>query len=203
MVPSMEEASRVMGPYFEVLRTAIRNAINYYMSLPAKDRAERLSNRSRASIIYDSMKVEVIAAFDKLPNPPHVIQRRGQLLILIGGKFLMKLKKLDKRYRPSYIPTQTALRFMTHNQDQPAFAFLDDIPPVTNVIAGYVWNESETEADVYVVCPQGKDNAWKIPLSVQVVLTESVQSEKVKRKRQVVARSIPVAKNGTGGDQHG
>lgn len=166
MLATREEAIEILGPYLQTLRSCVRAAGDYYMQrIPAEDRLW-VSARSRACLIYDAMLHLTRTEFAAMPKVS-LTMRRGQLRIIIEGRFHMKLKKLNgERLRPSNIQTQPVYEFMHQIQ----FDFPDAPPALTNIVVGYRLNKTQSAIDgVFIICPNGDVNAWNIDVDDEVL----------------------------------
>lgn len=88
-----------------------------------------------------------------------VQERDGRVLFIIEDRLCLAFKKLDQRLRSRSSPTRRSRRFELN------LPLGIDLPPeLTNVIAGYTLDAVGTPEQMYVTCPNGKTNAWVLPL---------------------------------------
>jgi len=162
MLSTKEQAKNDLSGLFDRIWRCIDGAIHDWQErITAGDKAV-LKKRSRASFINDWMCHRAKEEFKDEPNM-RIVEKRGYLRLIIGGIYQVRLKKLDKKMRPSHIPTQTVMAFMRQLQ-----ATLPNMPEsVTNLYAGYQWNATETaQKGVYIVCPNGLyHNEWVLEIS--------------------------------------
>jgi hypothetical protein len=88
-----------------------------------------------------------------------VREKRNRVLFIISDKICVSFKKFDDNLRTRNYPTQQALAFegQTLHMDLPS--------EVTNIFAGYLFNQAETEYELFITCPVGKKNEWHLKLS--------------------------------------
>lgn len=195
MPVSREEARAILDPYLEKLHTCISTAVSTYQTMDPHYRAI-LSPRSRATFISDFMKQRAFELLAQIPGLRPSFQR-GQFLVYVEDKLRLRLKKLDKQKRPSNYLTRRALSFLNTNQS--ALSFEDEAPPITDVVAGYQWNEHQTSLEgIFVVCPEGRGLRWDFEVTATTVegtvVDMPVQSEEAQRPvRRVKPKAIPVS----------
>ena len=133
-----------------------------YRSHPSKYLDVQLvhSATTKSSIRRDHIVDEIQALFDDDDGVRFETKRR-RLMMVVEETLRISFKKLRSSLLPGYIPTQQALRFM--NQQPP----LPGMPEITNVIAGYRPNETNTDVGVVLlVCPDGRKVEWYMDLTV-------------------------------------
>jgi len=86
-------------------------------------------------------------------------ERHGQRRLWIKGKVCIRVKKLNRRFQPSNIPTQATFEFLNQFPlEIPAQLKLPDMPSATNLFLGYRVTATQTAIQgVYIVCPKGED----------------------------------------------
>lgn len=191
MALTLEEAQDLLGPYLDRLFMCINGAVKSYVARDPEERAI-LKPRTRAGIINDFMVHKALSELD-LPGV-RIKWHRGQFMLIIEDKARIRLKKLNKRLRPSNIPTQQALSFL--NQEQVHFSFPDESPPLTDLVAGYQWNQLETGAGIWIVCPNQRTNQWVLAVedpahAAEVHSHPSVSPSTVDRPRRVRPKVAP------------
>lgn len=157
-----EDAERLLAPLLDTIRDCIADAIREYRNLDSGLRW-KLRKRSRSSMINDFMAFNARSRLAGLEGV-YFSEYRGLFSVYVGDGIRLRFKKLDSRLRPSYIPTGQANDFMC--QVNPPM--LDGMPvPPTNLIAGYrVETMPLSTPAIYVVCPDGKRNAWELRVNV-------------------------------------
>lgn len=203
MVPTVEEMSRDLEGFLTGIWRSVANAVERFERLPSDDKLD-YSRRTMASIINDFM---VSNARKEFPEGSDVrwYDRRGQFLLCIKGKYRIKFKKLDRGLRPSNIPTMQALEFL-HQGMLPSRGHIQLLlpgmpPPMTNLVAGYRWSAVGEKPDIFMVCPNGSDNAWEhklegppSPENVHVLEVEVAESTERERKPRVTAKKTVAEK---------
>jgi len=104
-----DEAEAVLAAHQGRLHAAIEAGVSHYQSLPPEHRAI-YPPRVQSNIIHAAM---VFAARDLFQGVSGVELResRGQLLVALEDKLLIRLKKLTSKHRSSNIPTARAVNF--------------------------------------------------------------------------------------------
>ena len=159
MIISKEKANALLQPFIETIATCIENAILEYNEINIKYRI-RFTPRSKANIINDFIVANAKLELPKLDSV-HVSDCKNPFSVYIGDYFKLRFKKFNCCLRPLYIPTIQMK------------SLLDQIPmtnmpeQVTNILAGYVWRDAtHTQRDIYITCPNGKQNAWELKITV-------------------------------------
>lgn len=119
-------------------------------------------------------------AAEEMPDI-RVCIRRGRLLFIIGEQLCVSFKKLDRRLRSRNIPTRQARGFTAQ---QPRLLSLP--PELTNLIAGYQLDGSETKFELWVTCPDGGQHVWEWPIAgfgVLEITPMPAATEETGRKR--------------------
>lgn len=92
--------------------------------------------------------------------------RRGRVLFTIADLVRVSFKKLNGRLRPRNIPTRQNRAFLGQRLDpQPPLTGLEDVPFMTNVVAGYVQDPADMRLHVHVICPLDESNYWDLELA--------------------------------------
>lgn len=203
MINTPDHAAEILGPYLPVLHQVVRRAVAKWMALPVVNRMAKRST-TRANWIYDEM---VEAAFEELQGIEAIALKvtRGYLRITIAGQFSVKLKKLNDRLRPSNVRTKASQAFV--NQ---VMLEIEDAPaPLTNIFLGYKWDATETEIEVYIVCPIGDNNLWNIQITADgtggaavgapaPIAPTPITPEPQRTRRRPVAKKRPAEQQNTG-----
>lgn len=117
---------------------------------------------TRARIMRDLIVEHARMAFSG-DKKVRIIDRRGMIVFLLSGSaanIALRFKKFDKYLRCSNARTLQATRFASQYQ-----LFADVLPSVVHLNAGYRTNETWTEIECFIACPDGlRSNAWTINL---------------------------------------
>jgi hypothetical protein len=117
----------------------------------------KISRRSRASLIHDNIVHRAKELFNDTDEVSFKVIR-GLFVLFFGGYVCLRFKKLDKRKRSSNIQTQQTLSFMNQME-------IPDIPQTTKMVAGYQFNDLETDFAVYITYPNGSSSVpWNMLL---------------------------------------
>ena len=151
----LDQVFRELSPYIPGLEGTRAYAENQYDSLPDNIKAQARP-RSQSSLMNDF----VVAGLRKtLLSFPAVTtyDKYGQTVIAIklsSCTVNIKCKKISKRLRISFIPTQTAMKFMDNSIYQ--LSYLD---PVINLFLGFLWNDIRTKIEkIYILHPYGPNH---------------------------------------------
>lgn len=188
-----DQVLRELSPYIPGLESARTYAENQYDSLPDSIKAQARP-RSQSSLMNDF----VVAGLRKtLLNFPEVTtyEKYGQTIIAIrmsSCTINMKCKKINKRLRISFIPTQKAMEFMDNSIYQ-----LSYLEPVINLFLGFLWNDIRTKIErIYILHPHGANHFdWECEITkpseeIQappppIELTDSTRSKKRVKPRKM------------------
>lgn len=203
MIVTRDEALRILAPYLETIRRCVRTGVDHYLTQVPPEARAWYSARTRASIIHDAIVQSAYHEFSAIPGV-QLENRRGYLEVIIDGRLRLRWKKLNAGLRPRNIPTQQTYEFMHQLQ----FDFPDAPPSLTNIIAGYRWNTTQTDIlGVYIVCPNGATNAWHIDVDAELLPQTIQETEdrvthiRPRTRRRVVPKDRP-AHDESAGDRH-
>jgi len=150
-----DKVLRELTPYIPGLESARAYAENEYDSVPDNIKAQARP-RSQSSLMNDF----VVAGLRKtLLNFPEVTtyDKYGQTIIAIrlnSCTVNIKCKKINKRLRISFIPTQKAMKFMDNSIYQ-----LSYLEPIINLFLGFLWNDIRTKIEkIYILHPYGANH---------------------------------------------
>jgi len=150
MMDMEEQVLRELSPYIPALEAARAYAEDQYSSLPANIKAQARP-RSQTSLMNDL----VVAGLNQtLLSFPEVTtyDKYGQTIIVVrltSCTVKIKCKKVNKRLRISFIPTQQAMEFMNNSVYQQSY-----LNPVINLIFGFLWNDIRTKIErIYILHP--------------------------------------------------
>ena len=155
MLVTQEEAEVELRPIQTALNDAIRRALAYFVET-FKDERWYQTPRTEASLIHDLM-VRFIR--ETLESVPGIVfrSRNGAFVIDYLGRYLIKPKKLDKRFRTRNIPTQSVMDFI---RQQPELPGMPEIP--TNLHIGYRKSHiAIADSSVWVTCPNDSRLEWR------------------------------------------
>ncbi|WP_327691093.1 hypothetical protein OG870_17375 [Streptomyces sp. NBC_00461] len=160
---SAEAATRILSPHLDSIGLCIDQGWKRWRALLARD-AELgviISNRSRASLVYDFIRYEAMNTFDGNPKVT-VSDSRGFLLLTFADKIVMRFKKFrDGSLRTSSIPTQQSIEYA--NQVLPG---MDEL---THLVAGYLPDETGLDLRLAAItCTLDKDQLWVLDLDLGI-----------------------------------
>lgn len=141
-------------------------------------------------------------------------------LFYINELARVSFKKLSRNRRHSNYPTHQALAFDAQTWPYDSGADVagmgaipvplwsaDALPPrATNLVAGYVANDAETDFDICIICPDGLGNAWEWQLNAADIIeiaaagdpAATAAAAKIRRRRlPIKMRSEAATKQGT------
>jgi len=167
MLIRVDEAKKIITPEIAArLAYCCASAFrDWFEEVSDKGRAVS-SSRTKASFINDHMVHYAKTAFTNLTEAK-LIPKYGRYQLLLKGRLLFKMKKLNHNLRPSNIPTKTVINFnaqlMPPKYDtQLRFSNMPD--DITHLIAGYKEDSLKTGMSAFIICPDGKRNHWILPL---------------------------------------
>lgn len=175
-VQTQDEAEEFFAPHIDRIATALLSGIYEHDASDSGLRAKQTS-RTRSSSINDLIVHHAQVGFGGVGN---VRWRRkfGARELVLDNTYCMRFKKLGSGLRPLSEATQLFMDFLGQVQQM-----LPKTPdPLTNVVAGYVMNKEGVVSSIWIVCPDGRRNKWKIALPMDVIEPASFQ-----------AKSIPIA----------
>ncbi len=151
---SEAEAREILSRYEVKIHECIQAGWDAYMGYDPSIRSVH-TPRTRANCVRDHIVSEVRTKFGTNGTRLHE-QTDGLFCLSVEDRILIKFKKFDDEKKSSNIPTQQAMDFVTQQYDLPGFR------SVTNLIAGYDLNESQTSIkSISIACPNGDDsNSW-------------------------------------------
>ncbi|MEU8952080.1 hypothetical protein [Streptomyces sp. NPDC048489] len=155
------EAKEVLSPHLEKISACIDQGWQRWRKL-VDDDAELgliLSNRSRASIVYDCIRYEALMAFHG-KDDVHVSEKRGFMLLTFGDKIVLRFKKFrDAGMRTSGLPTQQSRDF--------AAQVLPGMDELTHLVAGYLPDDTGIGLHLAAItCSLDDDQLWVLELDL-------------------------------------
>jgi hypothetical protein len=131
---------------------------------------------------------------------------RNRPLFWMSERGRVSFKVVDKNLRHHNYPTQQALAFDaqrwppdTDIAESAALWFPDALPPpATNLVAGYLMNDTETAHTVYLICPDGAGYAWYWPLTRAdiVELMQAADRAATAAAEKIQRRPLPLRRKG-------
>lgn len=164
MIRTLEMAQGDLAEYVRAFETCVRDALQDFVTDFAPQR-HKLSAITQANIIHDMIVYRVEQHFGTDRDTRAFLHRKGNLkqLVIGGGLYKARLKKVDEKLLTKNIATRAATSFIWQ-EDQRSFA---ETPAPTNINVGYqiVNPAALTESKVWVTCPFGNTVAWEWELS--------------------------------------
>lgn len=181
---SEQKAMSELQPYIADMETCITAGLRRYAT-DHKQLRHGYSRRSESSLINDCMLNEVRRVFSSKPGV-NVLVKRNSAMLNIGGKYLLRFKKLDHRRGASYIRTGVAVRFA-------AQLTLVDGAKTTNLFVGYVRDDGELlKSTAWIMCPAGDRIAWRNsitpPTPAAIPLRPATSRDEKKPRRRVTGK---------------
>lgn len=184
MTNPSEKHIRVIYPHLSTIRELIVLSIADY-NRECNDIRHKTSRRSRASLIHDNMVHRAKQLFDNIDGvTPDVI--RGLFVLFFGSDVCLRFKKLDKKKLSCNILTQQTLSYMNQME-------IPDIPQTAKMIAGYQFDDLETDFSVYITYPNGSSSMpWSLLLeeSTDNVMEMQSPDTEVTSKKGVALKFI-------------
>lgn len=157
-----EEAHAVLGNLFPLFHSATLEGVRDYQREYGPN-AHRHSIRSIRNIIRDHIVDRLRFAVDGMPGV-RVFERNNLFLFNFYDKFLIKVKKLDEEMHASLASTQLSFDFDNNFDDQLCLDI--ELIGATLCYLGYVPNPRDHDnPDVWLVCPNGEEIYWGIPMT--------------------------------------
>lgn len=127
-----------------------------------------LSNRTRASIVYDCIRHEALTAFEGADDVT-ISEERGFLLLTFDGQIILRFKKFrGDSLRTSSAPTKQAMEYAAQT--------LPGMESLTHLVAGYLPDDVGIELKrAAITCPVGTGVEWIIDLDLSRVVGGAVE----------------------------
>lgn len=160
MIISVAEARGLLGPHIPTLKKCVDAGL-YDFNVEHGSNRHYLSPHSRAMIIRDLIIFHVRKAFDGKEGVS-IIEKGRLFLLNIGGKILLRFKKMNERMLASNVPTKQALDFSRQQ-----LSFKGFLTPITNMNVGYIPNDVWTYPEkVIIACPNDmSSNHWHMDIT--------------------------------------
>ncbi|MEV4863284.1 hypothetical protein [Streptomyces ossamyceticus] len=157
------EAAQVLSPHLDDIGSCLKQGWQRWRDL-IDGNAELgliLSNRSRASFVYDCIRYEATQAFHAKEGV-HLSEKRGVMLLTFGDKIVLRFKKFrDAGMRTSGIPTQQSRDF--------AAQVLPGMEELTHLVAGYLPDEAGIGLHLAAItCSLDDDHLWVLDLDLEI-----------------------------------
>lgn len=164
--PPKEHLERIY-PHLPTVKKLVDLAVADY-NRECNDIRHKTSRRSRASIIHDNLVYRAKELFDGSDGISYKVIR-GMFVLFFGGYVCLRFKKLKKNKLSCNILTQQTLSYMNQME-------IPDIPQTTKMIAGYQFNDLETDFSVYITYPHGSSSIpWSLLLETSTVNVEDLR----------------------------
>jgi len=155
-LPSPESVMEDLREVTPLLGGAIRAALDQFEREHTSHR-HYYTPRTQASVIHDLMAATATRALDTVPDAK-CLTVNGGFVIIIGQKYIIKLKKMDRRLRTRNIPTQTVMDFRCQ---RPMQLHLPHVPKETHLFCGYIPLDAELRhSPLWATCPIGENIRW-------------------------------------------
>lgn len=160
-----KEVKEILNPYSELIYNEIQNGFQDYIDNDLVN-AHIHNNCTKSNLISSYIIYRIRKLVFEKPELKLIEQQR-MIILLVKDKVAIRFKKLDKDYKSLNIPTKQSRKFRNRSLN---FKGTSAIP----VDAGWRLNEFYTEIeDISFVCPDGKNNLWRIPLEdISVIKTQ-------------------------------
>ncbi len=139
VLPTKEEALRIIGPHLAVMSAAQRAAWTQWVELRSTSIGAAVTPRGRANLVYDLMVAQVEAVL-----PGGMCGRSRGFLVVDFQDLSVRLKKLDANLAPRSIPTNQSVMFEEQAQIVDPIQ-LELWPTGPMLILGYVLDETGIE----------------------------------------------------------
>lgn len=153
---SKEDAKQVLLPYGQLFYDAIVNGFEDYKINDLKN-AHIHNNTTKSNLIrsYVIHRVKMLV----IENPKlKLIEQKRMILVLVEDKVVVRFKKLSNDFRSQNIQTNQVTQFRKRTLN---FQGVTALP----IDAGWRLDEFYNSIeDISFVCPNGKNNLWRIPL---------------------------------------
>jgi hypothetical protein len=183
-----EAAVELLSPFSTLLVSATRTAFDDWAFILAKAPTHTggLTPRTMLSFIHERIVHQLRMAEINGQCPGLRVRRiRGLNVAIVGDRLMVKLKKLDKKYRSRNISTRQTRKF---DAQEPLIQG-DDLD-LTNATSGYVLDEAGAEPlHIVVTCWSGSTNHWTLDLDTdmgQLVELEATPVEHAEAEGEAV-----------------
>jgi hypothetical protein len=153
---SKEDGKKLLEPYGQLFYDEIIGGFNDYKKYDLK--RARIHDRTTKSNLVRSYVLERIKKLvAKTPTLKLLVQKR-MVAILVEDKIIVRFKKLNRKFCSTNVLTEQVKLFRNREL---LFQGIEAL----HVDAGWRVNKFYSEIDdVHFVCPNGKENLWRLPL---------------------------------------
>jgi len=168
MLINLDEAKEIVTPEIAAaLAYCAASAFRDWFK-EVSDKARAISSSSTKAIFINDHMLHYAKTVFTDPTKAKLIPKHGRYQLLLKGKLLFKMKKLNRNLRPSNIPTKTTINFNAQlmppeYNTQLRFANMPD--DITHLITGYKEDSLKTGMSAFIICPDGNRNHWVWPLA--------------------------------------
>lgn len=157
MIRTEDEARERLRPYAARLRKCVIDAVSgYHIGPKYADSRANHTKRTAANSVNDDAWANLRKEFEG-EQGFSFSEGLGRRLLHFEGQFNIRVKKLDKNFRPRNIATQGVLDFL----QQVVAPHLPGMDPPTNVDLCYrLVGLAEIQPNVYLRCPKGRSYHW-------------------------------------------
>lgn len=158
-----EEAGDVLSPHLAHLGQSLDHAWKRWRALvdAHTELAFIVSNRTRASLVYDFIRHEALTAFHGTPGV-HLSEDRSFLRLTFDEKIVLRFKK----FRDQSLATSGA---STRQAQDWANQVLPGMEALTHLVAGYLPDAlGLTLKKTAITCTDGSDLLWVIDLDLDL-----------------------------------
>lgn len=179
MIQPSEKHLKVIHPHLSIIRKLFDLALTDY-NIECSNIRHKTSRRSRASIIHDNVVHRAKELFDDVSGVTFKVIR-GLFVVFFGGDVCLRFKKLDKKRISRNILTQQTVSYMSQME-------IPDIPQTAKMVAGYQFNDLETDFAVYITYPNGSSSVpWSLLLEAP---TDNVVEMPALNKESTVKKGV-------------
>ena len=183
MIINKSEAVDLLKPFLPRIHNVVIRAIGDFQSDTSR---AFFCSRTKSSMINDLMIKNLLIEFTNTDGI-RFISKHGCTYIIIRDRFAMRFKKFNKKLATSNIRTKQSNDFLNQRSRQFELDFPIMPPTLTNVFAGYTWNQnSSTASGIFITCPNGNKNEWGLELfAEQVPVAEVIPFNSEGRRKPV------------------
>lgn len=156
-IRTLEESKNIIEPYYNRLVESISKAFNSFLEVKDFANSRQIidfEKRTKAGIVHDHIKANIIENFAEEPNI-RIGYFRRVFGIIINDELFIRFKKMDRNFKISNVLTPQHKRYMKQLDingfpEQPTFLF-----------AGYVPDENWLGVKgIYLACWNGELLEW-------------------------------------------
>ncbi len=153
---SLEDARTLLRPHQDDLYLCVSEAWDHWRK-KIRPLVPVHYARGRANTLYDLMADQARTRFGNRPGV-QVIERPARMFLLVGGRLIVRFKKLSRRLRTANYPTQQSMRFDGQLE-------VPHLPPAGRINVGYRLNQLQTDyLDILAVFSVNNSAVWHYEL---------------------------------------